>query len=121
MTPWFLVFLGGGLGSLARFGIGFFVEKKAGAFPYATFAANVLACFIFGAALAFFQKNQLSENGRLLILTGFCGGFSTFSTFSGETLALFQNQNAGLALINITASFVGCLVATWLGLRMFAA
>ena len=117
---WFLVFFGGGLGSLARYGIGQFFEKKSEGFPAATFIANVLACFILGAALAFFQKNQLSDSGRILLITGFCGGFSTFSTFSGETLSLFQNGQPFLALINILASFALCLLAVWLGIRMFA-
>ncbi len=121
MTNWLLVFIGGGLGSLARFAVGQLFGKYWTVFPFGTFAANVAACFLFGAAVSLFQKGVLSDGSRLFLLTGFCGGFSTFSSFSGETVALLHNSQPGMALLNIGASFVACLIAVWLGLRMFAA
>jgi fluoride exporter len=113
------VFLGGGLGSLARFAVGLFFKKMAFNFPFATLVANVLACLIFGAAFSFFQKNNATDVGRLFILTGFCGGFSTFSTFSSETMSFFQQNQPALAFLNISANLLTCLLGIWLGLRMF--
>ena len=88
------VFMGGGLGSLCHYGLGF----PSGTFPWATLAANVLACGLLGAVLGASQQGQMTTSWRLLLGTGFCGGFSTFSTFVGEGQHLAQTWSIGGAL-----------------------
>ena len=114
-----LVFIGGGLGSLVRYGISLTVSRLEISFPLATLLSNVLACFIIGALTASATKGNLTDAQRLLFATGFCGGFSTFSTFSNETLQLAQNGQLFTALINILLSLTLCLAATFLALRIF--
>ena len=88
---WLYVFLGGGLGSLARYGIGRWwppIELLRGDFPWPTFWANVLACGVLGLGVALASREWLGRPLQLLLLTGFCGGFSTFSTFALELFGL---------------------------------
>jgi fluoride exporter len=115
----FLVFLGGGLGSLVRYGISLIVNELNPKFPFATLVSNVVACFLIGAITAAVTKGNLTDAQRLLLATGFCGGFSTFSTFSNETLQLAQNGQLLAALGNIILSITLCLAATFLALRIF--
>jgi fluoride exporter len=114
-----LVFLGGGLGSLIRYGISLTISNLEIKFPLATLISNVVACFIIGALTASVTKGNLTDAQRLLLATGFCGGFSTFSTFSNETLQLAQNGQLMTAFGNIILSLVLCLAATFVALRVF--
>ena len=114
-----LVFLGGGLGSLVRYGIALTIARLEINFPLATLISNVTACFLIGILTAATTKGNLSDAHRLLLAMGFCGGFSTFSTFSNETLQLAQNGQLVTAFFNILLSFVLCLGATFVGLRVF--
>ncbi len=118
-----LVFLGGGLGSLARYSTNELAKKYfTGNFPAGTLLANLLSAFVLGMFMAWFvSSDKNSETNRLLIATGFCGGFSTFSAFTFETFELFKAGNTMLALINILVSFVGCLLALWIGWRVMSA
>lgn len=113
-----LVFIGGGLGSLSRFGIAKAVAPYTPIFPYATLLANILSCILLGFLMQLSLRNQIDDTYKWLIMTGFCGGFSTFSTFSGETFQLFQNGNIVLAMLNIIGSIVICLLAIWLGFAL---
>lgn len=110
-----LVFLGGGTGSLVRYGLGKWLNH-APAMPWGTWLANFLACLIVGLALGWTaSKGSLNDQTKLLILTGFCGGFSTFSTFSGETIDMMQSGRMGMAALYAIGSLATCLAATWLG------
>lgn len=113
-----LVFIGGGLGSLSRFGIAKAVAPYTPMFPHATLLANILSCILLGFLMQLSLRNQIDDTYKWLIMTGFCGGFSTFSTFSGETFQLFQNGNIVLAMLNIIGSIVICLLAIWLGFAL---
>jgi fluoride exporter len=114
-----LVFLGGGLGSLIRYGISLTINNLNIKFPLATLVSNVVACFLIGAITATATKGNLTDAQRLLLATGFCGGFSTFSTFSNETLQLAQNGQLLSAFGNILLSLTLCLAATFVALRIF--
>jgi fluoride exporter len=114
-----LVFLGGGFGSLVRYGISLTISNLALKFPLATLISNVVACFLIGAITASVTKGNLTDAQRLLLATGFCGGFSTFSTFSNETLQLAQNGQLLTAFGNIILSLALCLAATFVALRVF--
>ncbi len=111
------VFIGGGLGSLARYGMALIINKLGYHFMWATMLANILACFIIGLLTALMLKGNLTEQQRLLFATGFCGGFSTFSTFSNETWALLHGDQFLLAFVNIGLSVLLCLAATFMGLK----
>lgn len=112
-----LVGLGGMVGSLARYGMAGAVQTLSGwTFPYGTLSVNLLGSLIIGvvASLAL-ERGALSPEMRLLLATGFCGGFTTMSTFSYETLALISDGETLPALANVGASVIGCVAAVWLG------
>ncbi|MGL5889905.1 MAG: fluoride efflux transporter CrcB [Bacteroidia bacterium] len=118
MQALLLIFLGGGLGSLARFGVTLAVRQfPAAAFPLATLAANVLACIVMGIVLWQFAARPADAPVKLFLITGFCGGFSTFSTFSFETLELFRRGHAALGVLNITISIALCIAVLALLVR----
>jgi len=106
------VFIGGGLGSLARYGVSLLVTNYFKShLPWATLGANVFSCIIFGLVLAWYSgKPSFPEANRLFLLVGFCGGFSTFSTFSLETLTLFRNGQSLFAIGNVLLSVALCIL-----------
>lgn len=112
------VFLGGGLGSLARFGVARVVHFWSPDFPYATLIANVVSCILLGYLMGLTLRGQVSQEGQWLLMTGFCGGFSTFSTFSGESFTLLQNGQLAYALLNLGGSLILGLICIYLGLRL---
>jgi CrcB protein len=93
MKFWLFVFIGGGAGSMARYGLSTLFEdyKLLGGFPVATFLANMLSSFIVGILLGFIDKTEADNSLWLLLVVGFCGGFSTFSTLSLESFKMIQN------------------------------
>lgn len=118
MQAFLFVFLGGGLGSICRYGIARLLQVQEWDYPLATFIANALACIVLGALMGLSLKGNLSSATKLLFMTGFCGGFSTFSTFSAETFELLQTGNYGYALANIGLSVFVCLGCILIGLKL---
>jgi fluoride exporter len=110
-----LVFLGGGAGSVARYLIGRWATSFGNFnFPIGTFVSNLLSCLILGIIVyAFSRTSEMPNTGKLLLITGFCGGFSTFSTFSYETLELIKGGHLMIALINILISVTVCILILW--------
>ena len=113
-----LVFLGGGLGSIFRYGIAVAIKDYNVSFPFATMLANIISCIILGALVGLSLKGNLHDNYKLLLMTGFCGGFSTFSTFSHETFYLLQSGAYIHGFANIFFSLVVCLISIYLGLKL---
>jgi len=118
MKEFFAIFVGSGLGGLIRFGLSKEVDKWFNHhFPFGTFVVNILACFILGLVIGFAEHRQLlSPNVRLFLAVGFCGGFSTFSTFSNETLNLLQSGLYMTTILYIIASVSLCVIACFLGI-----
>lgn len=112
------VFIGSGLGGLTRFGLGKWINSLHNVhFPYGTFVVNVVACFALGFIIGLAEHKQiLSPTARLFLAVGFCGGFSTFSTFSSETLTLFQQGHNITLILYVLGSIVLCVTATFGGL-----
>jgi CrcB protein len=109
---------GGALGAVLRYGVSNSVYRLLGRdFPYGTLAVNILGSLLMGFLFVLFvERMMVSAEWRLGLLVGLLGAFTTFSTFSLETLALFDAGAPLKALLNIMASVVLCLVATWLGM-----
>ena len=110
---WLFVFLGGGFGSVCRYYISIWLTaKSASSIPWGTFLSNILACVILGVAVARYAKGDGNSNElwMYLVAVGFCGGFSTFSTFSKENFELLNNGQYGtLAIYVIVSLIVGVL------------
>ena len=113
-----LIAFGGGIGSVLRYLTSVVVQKYyANIFPLATLITNVLGCFIIGLLMGVFEKNQVvTSDLKWLFVTGFCGGYTTFSTFGYENISLFQNNNSVLAFLYIGGSVFMGLFAVWMGL-----
>ena len=115
-----LVGLGGATGSILRFLTSYATAKYyANAFPLATFTINVLGCFGIGLLIGAFGNN-MGENQslRLLLVTGFCGGYTTFSTFALENILLYQSQNYLTLIAYTLASVILGFAAVALGLAL---
>ena len=109
-----LVGLGGAAGSMLRYV--FSVWFKHASFPIATFLVNIIGSFIIGAVFAYaLRSEQFANNWRLFLAAGRCGGFTTFSAFSLESLAMLQQQRIGMFALYVGGSILLGLTATWLG------
>ena len=114
-----LVGAGGAAGSMARYGVSYMVSKfVSNPFPFATFAINVIGSLLIGLLFGLFGRHQMQEGGYLLLASGFCGGFTTFSTFALENVNLMQKGQSFMALLYIGLSLVVglmlCKVGIWL-------
>ena len=111
------VAVGGGVGALARWMLSYQLNAYFPAIPPGTLAANIIGGYIVGFAIAFFaSRPEIAPEWRLLIITGFCGGLTTFSTFSTEVVMLIQQGEISKMAIAITLHLAGSLAATILGI-----
>src|SRR5688572_27170434 len=117
LTRFLAVCLGGAAGSGARYLLALWLVRPATSwFPWATWLVNVVGCFVLELVLVLVAGMlPLSPALLLLITTGFLGGFTTYSTFNAETLALFRNGAWRLGSLYLALTLVGCLLAGLLG------
>ena len=109
--------LGAALGALARWGLGLSLNHLFPALPMGTLAANLMGGYLVGVAVAFFgQAHSVPPEWRLLVITGFLGGLTTFSTFSLEVVTLIGRQEYAWALGAASAHLFGSLALTTLGI-----
>lgn len=116
MNIYLLVSLGAAIGGALRYWLSNYVYKFLPAvFPYGTLAVNVIGSFIIGIIIFYFDQKQLiSSNLRLFLTVGFCGGFTTFSTFSLETINLFRDSQFGVGILNIFLNLFLCLIGVYI-------
>ena len=116
MQQAFLVFLGGGLGSVFRYLVSILMRRIAFNFPWATLSVNIIGCFLIGVILAFAEKYRVNANWVLLLTTGFCGGFTTFSSFAYENQILLKTHSYFYFVVYLLSSIVVGVMAVFLGM-----
>jgi CrcB protein len=115
LKQFLLVGVGGAAGSMLRLLTAMITSKYySGNFPLATFIINIIGCFIIGLLIARFSITP-NDQLKFLLVTGFCGGYTTFSAFSYENIALINSGHTMLAAAYIAASVFGGIIAVWLG------
>jgi len=118
----FLIALGGAVGSLLRYVVGGVIQRSsASGFPVGTMFVNVAGCFLIGIFVRFLLNMQTSAELRALLVVGFCGGFTTFSTFSFETVGLIEGGEYVRAATYMLGSVALCVVATFAGMAAVGA
>lgn len=113
-----LIFTGGGLGSLARYGLSRLINSlSVSHFPFGTFFVNIIGCFLIGFIIFYTERyGEQADTWRLFLATGLCGGFTTFSTFSLENTQLLSDQRILFFFLYAAGSVILGLAATYLGL-----
>lgn len=102
---------------MLRYSVSLLLDKLSLNFPVATISANALACLLFGLVAGYMMKEGISDQYKLLVLTGVCGGFSTFSTFTNDTFKLFEDGQVLYAFGNILISLIVCIVFLLIGYK----
>ncbi len=117
-----MIFCGAGLGALLRAGFNFLTVSVVSNLPLGTFISNMVGGYLVGLAVAFFGNNpQISPEWRLLVITGFLGGLTTFSSFSAEVVALIQRGELTWALGTALLNLLGSIALTFLGILTYQA
>ena len=118
MKQLLLVFFGGGMGSALRYLLGKWLNSPNDGIPYGTFLANILGSFIIGLVIGYFTKQHLNQDQTLLLATGFCGGFTTFSAFAYENHLFLKSGDFTSFAIYTIASFVIGFLAVFAGIYL---
>ena len=122
MKQLILVFIGGGFGSVLRFIIGKWLNDSENGIPYGTFITNIIGSLLIGIILGLAAKNEtLTQSQTLLLATGFCGGFTTFSTFAYENHVFLKSGDFASFAIYTIASFVIGFLAVFAGMYLVKA
>jgi fluoride exporter len=120
LTPWLVVFVGGGLGSMLRHGVNLGAARIAGlGFPFGTLVANITGCFVMGLSAGYFAfRGEASQTWRLFLMTGVLGGYTTFSAFSLDALLLYERGQTGLAALYVVSSVALALAGVVVGMAL---
>ncbi len=113
---WLAVALAGAAGSVSRYGVGLMLQRLPIAFPVGTLIVNVLGAFLIGLFARWLNTPSLDPVWRISLTVGFCGGFTTFSTFSAELIALAQEGKVARAAVYVVLSVSLAVIATLLGM-----
>ena len=112
-----LIGIGSFIGGISRYLLSLFIQNKfLSTFPFGTLGVNIVACFLIGIVFGLSERGNFNMEWRLFLATGFLGGFSTFSTFSNETVGLLRDGQIWQASTYIICSVVICLLATFTGI-----
>lgn len=116
MLNYILVSAGAAVGGAFRYGISNYIQRHISViFPYGTLVINVIGSFILGITMFYLNEKELiGSEFRLFLAVGFCGGFTTFSAFSYETINLFRDAEFGLAIFNVFLNVILCLIGIYL-------
>ena len=116
----FGVAIGGALGALSRYGVDNWIERHVeSAFPWATFAINISGCFAVGFLIAaVVDRDRAPDWLRVSLVVGFCGGYTTFSTFAQESLDLIEARDFAVAIANVMLSVMVGIAAVFIGAKM---
>jgi fluoride exporter len=114
-----LVAIAGGAGSVARYAVGLAGQRYLGdRFPYGTLAVNLLGCLAIGVVMVIFEIRQIDPRIRFAVVGGFLGGFTTYSAFAYETLALAEKRSTALAALYVGVTVIGCFLACAAGIAL---
>tara|TARA_B100001093_G_scaffold483142_1_gene515401 strand:+ start:544 stop:921 length:378 start_codon:yes stop_codon:yes gene_type:complete len=119
INSFLLVFIGGGLGSLFRYSIGLIIKPISTQFPFATLIANTIGCLLLGLILGFLStKSSVSNSQHMLLAVGFCGGLTTFSTFTLENMRFIEQGQLSNFFIYGIGSLITGIVCIYLGMLL---
>lgn len=113
------VALGGAAGALARYGVYLLLQRwLQSSLPYATWTVNLAGCLLIGFLVPLLNIDSIPASWRLFVLVGFLGSFTTFSTFSLESVVLWQEGKEGMVLLNAAGSVLAGIGLVWLGMQL---
>jgi len=118
MNAFLLVGIGGAVGSMLRYGVQRYFNTSH--FPFGTLLVNIAGGFIIGLLWGYFTKGRLPESSRILLMSGFCGGFTTFSAFTQEGVQMLQQARLAPFFIYLLASVAAGLLATFAGYKLIS-
>jgi CrcB protein len=118
MKQLLIVFIGGGLGSVMRFLVGKLLPYSGKGFPWNTFCVNLLGCLLIGLMSGYFLRNSTENESSLILFStiGFCGGFTTFSSFANENLSFIRSGDFTIFLIYSLLSFTSGILMVYFGI-----
>jgi len=110
---------GSAIGGVCRYLVGIALPAG-GSFPWATICVNVLGSLVLGAVSGFLSRGCGSTVLRAFVVIGFCGGFTTFSTFTNESLRMIESSQWGMLVVYMTVSLLAGIAAVWIGIKLSA-